>query len=323
MVGRRRAQTDSADGPYEAHRYMGGYTIPNPDGYILQYAPTHPHCHQSGCIFQHRLVMERKLGRFLKREERVHHIDEDVSNNHPDNLRLYATQADHIHGHHLEDAPCYDADTIELVRAAADDPRVPLWSLGLAPETVRKICRMYDIEWKSAGIAHLTEDQVREALQGRTTEDAAELLGVHQQTLYNKFDHLLDKRRSPGFLDEHREEFCRIAKEKGITAAAEHFGTSRIVAYQALERWGLKDSDYAGKRNLDERREEVLLLIQTLGYKKAAKELGRHENGLREAVKRWKARGDLPDGFAPPFSGHAGQKPQPAHTASPSEPSFL
>ena len=44
----------------------------------------------------------------------------------------------------------------------------------------------------------LTEDQVRTALRGRTTDQAAALLGLHPQTLRNRFGHLLTRRRSPG-----------------------------------------------------------------------------------------------------------------------------
>ena len=43
----------------------------------------------------------------------------------------------------------------------------------------------------------LTETQVREALVGRTTDEAARYLGVGRMTLYRRFDHLLTKRRSP------------------------------------------------------------------------------------------------------------------------------
>lgn len=39
-------------------------------------------------VFEHILVMEQKLGRFLKEHEIVHHIDEDRFNNHPQNLHL-------------------------------------------------------------------------------------------------------------------------------------------------------------------------------------------------------------------------------------------
>lgn len=44
----------------------------------------------------------------------------------------------------------------------------------------------------------LDEAQVRAALQGRSTAEAAALLGVHHQTLRNRFGHLLDRRRGPG-----------------------------------------------------------------------------------------------------------------------------
>lgn len=44
----------------------------------------------------------------------------------------------------------------------------------------------------------LPERRVRAALRGRSTLDAARLLGVNHQTLRNRFGHLLTKRRSPG-----------------------------------------------------------------------------------------------------------------------------
>lgn len=50
---------------------------------------------------EHRVVAERKLGRELLPGEIVHHIDGNVRNNAPDNLRVM-TQADHIREHHPE-----------------------------------------------------------------------------------------------------------------------------------------------------------------------------------------------------------------------------
>lgn len=47
---------------------------------------------------EHRTVMEKKLGRPLKKGEIVHHIDENKHNNHPDNLQLM-TQAAHCSYH--------------------------------------------------------------------------------------------------------------------------------------------------------------------------------------------------------------------------------
>gem|GEM_PF-4001599 len=176
---------------------------------------------------------------------------------------------------------------------------------------------MYGIFWKRANKADLTEDQVREALLGRTTEDAALLLDVHPQTLYNRFDHLLDKRNSPGFLDEHREELCKIAKLQGVSVAADMFGTSRKVLYDALKRWGVRENlEYQGKRDLMSRKDEVLRLIQEHGYTKATEMLGKSKNALREAVKRWSEQGDLPDEFAHLASPRKSRKLQPERIPS-------
>ncbi len=53
--------------------------------------------------FEHRLVMERKLGRPLLRSEIVHHKDENGLNNTPENLEL-TTQSEHVR-HHLTTGP--------------------------------------------------------------------------------------------------------------------------------------------------------------------------------------------------------------------------
>lgn len=82
--------------------WKGGKLV-RKDGYILVYAPdNHPYgiTKQKGSrnkyILEHRLVMERHIGRYLLPEEVVHHIDENPSNNDISNLQLFATQADHI-----------------------------------------------------------------------------------------------------------------------------------------------------------------------------------------------------------------------------------
>lgn len=50
----------------------------------------------------HRVVMERKIGRKLKRGEVVHHIDGDKNNNSPENLMLFKNQAEHALWHMKE-----------------------------------------------------------------------------------------------------------------------------------------------------------------------------------------------------------------------------
>lgn len=52
---------------------------------------------------QHRVVMERIIGRKLKKGEIVHHIDRNKKNNDPSNLILCKNQSEHIKIHLKED----------------------------------------------------------------------------------------------------------------------------------------------------------------------------------------------------------------------------
>jgi HNH endonuclease len=70
--------------------------------YMLILKPDHPHADQAGYVLEHRLVMEKILGRILKREERVHHIDGNGLNNDPKNLCLFKNHAEHMKFHFHE-----------------------------------------------------------------------------------------------------------------------------------------------------------------------------------------------------------------------------
>jgi hypothetical protein len=54
---------------------------------------------ESGWIFQHRLVMERHIGRELAEDELVHHKNEVKTDNRIENLEL-TTWAEHTKEHH-------------------------------------------------------------------------------------------------------------------------------------------------------------------------------------------------------------------------------
>lgn len=88
-----------------APRWSGGKRI-RKDGYVMVVvSDNHPnpsYTKPSGTkyLLEHRLVMESHLGRYLSPTEVVHHIDENPSNNTIDNLRLYASQAEHISTEH-------------------------------------------------------------------------------------------------------------------------------------------------------------------------------------------------------------------------------
>lgn len=76
-------------------QWDGGRAI-DTDGYVLVYSPEHPMRTNAGYVREHRLVMEKALGRYLTRNEVVHHKDKDKQNNDPSNLEVFDSNADHL-----------------------------------------------------------------------------------------------------------------------------------------------------------------------------------------------------------------------------------
>lgn len=71
------------------------------DGYVMVKAEGHPNAGASGYVMEHRLVMERSIGRLLLRSEHVHHINHDRSDNRIENLELM-THSQHMALHMKE-----------------------------------------------------------------------------------------------------------------------------------------------------------------------------------------------------------------------------
>lgn len=70
-------------------------------GYIYVHCPKHPFATKHGYVMEHRLVMESQIGRCLRPDEDVHHINEIKDDNHIDNLELLS-KSDHTRLHAIK-----------------------------------------------------------------------------------------------------------------------------------------------------------------------------------------------------------------------------
>jgi len=67
-------------------------------GYVMVWAPNHPRAHY-GRVPEHVLIAEKVLGRFLKRDEVVHHINSHRADNRNENLLICTSSYHHyLHG---------------------------------------------------------------------------------------------------------------------------------------------------------------------------------------------------------------------------------
>ena len=77
-----------------AWNWKGGKTK-HMAGYIKIYIPNHPAGDISHYVYEHRIIIERKLNRYLKSIEIVHHINGIKDDNRIENLILFKNNACH------------------------------------------------------------------------------------------------------------------------------------------------------------------------------------------------------------------------------------
>ena len=91
------------------HSKWNGGRIVTSFGYILIYSPKHPNRNKmgKGYVLEHRLIMEKKIGRFLTKKEVVHHLNGIKSDNRIENL-LLTTKSQHV-AHHKSLEGCSES----------------------------------------------------------------------------------------------------------------------------------------------------------------------------------------------------------------------
>lgn len=77
--------------------WKGGKNIVN--GYYMVFNLNHPRSGKKNRVFEHILVAEKKIGRYLEKDEVVHHINGNKLDNSPENL-LVMKRSEHV-GYHL------------------------------------------------------------------------------------------------------------------------------------------------------------------------------------------------------------------------------
>jgi hypothetical protein len=95
-AGIRRKYPDGRFGD-KASNWKGGRR-PTGTGYVYVYKPDHPHATKAGCVLEHILVAEEKIGRLLMKNEVVHHINGNKADNLPENL-MVCTRSEHVQIH--------------------------------------------------------------------------------------------------------------------------------------------------------------------------------------------------------------------------------
>jgi len=94
----------------ERHPMWNGGKSFDGNGYIVVLDNNHPNKTSRGYVPEHRLIMEQKIGRYLTKEEVVHHENDDITDNRISNLRLFKNQADHM-AYHSEETMIRDIET--------------------------------------------------------------------------------------------------------------------------------------------------------------------------------------------------------------------
>lgn len=121
-------------------------------GYVLCYAPNHPRAYRNK-VYEHILIAEKKIGRFLKDGECVHHINRIKDDNNPENLIVLSSHREHckLHrGEYRKERVTISRDYLEKEYTVSEKPIASIAkNLKLSTSTIWKKLARYGIKIRS------------------------------------------------------------------------------------------------------------------------------------------------------------------------------
>lgn len=186
-----QCQRTGPRGGDEHPEWQGGRHT-NKSGYIEIYCPDHPmvveknnrreaksngkYYRKEKYMLEHRLVMEEKLGRYLKQEEVVHHIDGNKQNNAPENLGFFSSNAEHLRETLKGCVPKWTADGEARMRA------------GNSLEHRRHLAILRNAIQRESGASEpLSKRELARYLKklGKSPKQACEMVSLHVLPLFD------------------------------------------------------------------------------------------------------------------------------------------
>lgn len=137
-------------------------------GYMYSYNPNHPCANKAGKVLEHVFRVWEVYGRLPNKDECVHHIDRDKTNNNISNLRLM-TKSDHLKLHWLED---HGVDGC-FVAVVCDFCKVSFSTYEKSAKFCSQSCSS-----KSSRKFDVSVEELTELVWSMPTVKVAEMLGV-------------------------------------------------------------------------------------------------------------------------------------------------
>ena len=138
-----------------------------PSGYIALCIKEHPYSDVQGYIFEHRVMMEKEIGRYLKPNEVVHHKNEIKHDNRLENLELM-THGEHTTLHNT--GRKHDEKTKEKMSLAAK--------------------RRFSRRENHPNYKSVDEEIKQMILEGKKPTEISKKLSIARKTVYNKIEYL-------------------------------------------------------------------------------------------------------------------------------------